>query len=201
MESTLSHRGDGREGFERWEIDPERSRLTISIRHIVVHQIRGRFLRWGGTLVVNRQQPRLSSVDVWIELASISTEDTERDLHVCSAEFFDVARFPRAVFRSSEVTADGERFLVRGSLDLHGVVREVELTANAIGTIQAPDDRERIKYSARGTLNRQDFGLHWNQDLDMGGVVVGDMVDLVAEIEALRTDTAGAPRTSRSDAR
>jgi polyisoprenoid-binding protein YceI len=187
---------------QRWEIDAARSTLTFSLRHIVVQRIRGRFDRWGGTLFLDRRDPWLSSVDVWVDLASITTDDPERDAQVRSDEFLDVARFGRAEFKSTAVDLRGVEVVIEGLLDLHGVVHDVEIRAN-VGPMTIGDDgRERNSYTARGTIDRQSFGLHWNQDLDVGGVVVGDDVDIVAKLELVRTDartqsaTASHPATA-----
>jgi polyisoprenoid-binding protein YceI len=168
---------------ERWDIDPARSNLTFNLRHIVVQQIAGQFERWGGTLYINRRDPALSSVHIWIDLASITTGDQERDDHVRSAEFLDVAQFPRAEFHSTDVRVAGGEIIVEGALDLHGVVRDVEMRAIAGPATVEADGRPRNVYTARGTLDRQSFGLHWNQDLDVGGVVVGDEVEIVGHAE------------------
>jgi polyisoprenoid-binding protein YceI len=177
---------------ERWEIDAARSSLTFSLRHIVIQQIRGRFERWGGTLFINRRDPSLSSAHVWIDLASIATDDPERDAQVRSAEFLDVAQFPRATFTSTDVhVADGE-IVVEGVLDLHGVVRGVELHAIAGAATIDAEGRARTTYTARGIVDRQSFGLHWNQDLDVGGIVVSDEVEIVGRAELVHTN--GAPR-------
>jgi polyisoprenoid-binding protein YceI len=177
---------------ETWTVDPGRSSLTFSLSHIVVHQIRGRFARWGGTMSINSKEPWLSSVDIWVDLGSITTGDPERDAHVRSAEFLDVARFPGARFRSKNVCLEEKRVIVEGTLDLHGVVREVELRADVEPAASRADGQERARYRARGTLDRQSFGLHWNQDLDVGGVVVGDQVELVGNVEAVRTNPRGS---------
>jgi polyisoprenoid-binding protein YceI len=179
---------------EQWDIDPTRSSLTFSLRHIVVQQIGGQFDRWGGTLYINRRDPSLSRVHVWIHLASITTGDAERDAHVRSSEFLDVARFPRAEFHSTGVRiADGE-IIVAGTLDLHGVARDVEMRAIVGAASAESDGRLRSVYTARGTLDRQSFGLHWNQDLDVGGVVVGDKVEIVGHAELVHIDGAAASR-------
>ncbi len=179
---------------ERWEVEPARSSLTFNLRHIVVQQINGWFERWGGTLFINRRDPSLSSVHVWIELASITTGDPERDAHIRSAEFLDVGRFPRAEFKSTDVRlADGD-IVIEGTLDLHGVVCDVEMRAIAGAASIGADGRERNVYTARGTVDRQSFGLHWNQDLDIGGVVVGDEVEIVGQ--AMLVHTNGVPRRS-----
>jgi polyisoprenoid-binding protein YceI len=173
---------------ERWEIDTARSSLTFNLRHIVIQRIRGRFDRWGGTLFLDRRDPWLSSVNVWIDLASISTDDPERDAQVRSDEFLDVGRFGRAEFKSTAVDLRGVEVVIEGLLDLHGVVHDVEIRANVGPMTVGADGRERNSYTARCTIDRQSFGLHWNQDLDVGGVVVGDDVDIVANLELVRTD-------------
>jgi len=169
--------------IERWEIDPGASQLRFVLRHIIVQEIRGRFQRWGGTLFLHRAKPELSSVRVWVDLTTIDTDSSERDDHVRSAEFFDVARFPRADFESSSVEVGLEHVVLRGLLNLHGVKRDVELE---VGPRSGPKDGIRNAYRVRGSINRQAFGLHWNQDLDTGGTVVGDEVELEADVELVR---------------
>ena len=173
---------------ERWEVDGARSSLTFRLRHIVVQRIDGRFSRWGGALFINRREPSLSSIEIWVDLASIETGSPVRDAHVRSSEFLDVARFPRAEFRSADVQLRDEQVIVQGRLDLHGVVRDLAVRA-VIGpvTIDA-DGQERSRYTAYCTVDRQSYHLHWNQDLDGGGIVVGDHVEILGEVELVRTD-------------
>ena len=180
----------GPSSTERWEIDSARSSLTFQLRHIVVQQIRGRFERWGGTLFIDRHQPWLSSVQVWVDLASISTDDPERDAHVRSGEFLDVARFPRAEFKSTNVALPDGQVVVEGLLSMRGIVHDIEIRADVeVGeATSGSDGRERTFYTARGVLDRQSFGLHWNQDLDVGGIVVGDEVEITAKIEILHSE-------------
>jgi len=178
---------------QRWEIDPARSSLTFKLRHIVVQQIRGRFERWGGTLFIDRQQPWLSSAQVWVDLASITTGEVERDAHVLSSEFLDVARFPRAVFNSTNVDIPDGQVLIQGVLALHGTSHDLEVRAEVEQTAAGPDGRQRVAFTARAVVDRQSFGLHWNQDLDVGGVVVGDEVEIQARVEAVACE--GADRT------
>jgi polyisoprenoid-binding protein YceI len=198
MNTMNDHRGGSSVGVdgapagsptERWEIDPARSSLTFTLRHIVVQRIRGRFERWGGTLFIDRRQPWLSSVHVWVDLASVSTDDPERDAHVRSSEFLDVARFPRADFKSTNVDIPDGQVVVEGLLSMHGVVHDVKIRAEVeVGEPMADSDhRERTFYTARGVIDRQSFGLHWNQDLDIGGMVVGDEVEITAKVEVLRS--------------
>ena len=176
---------------QQWEIDPARSSLTFKLRHIVVQQIRGRFERWGGALFIDREQPWLSNAQVWVDLSSITTGDPERDAHVRSSEFLNIARFPRAEFHSTNVDIPDGQVVVEGVLTLHGIVHDVEIRAEIGETTTDSDGRPRTTFTARGIVDRQSFGLHWNQDLDVGGVVVGDEVEIEARVEAIACEGAG----------
>jgi polyisoprenoid-binding protein YceI len=199
MNTVTERRAGSSPDLERWEIDPARSSLTFNLRHIVVQQIRGRFERWGGTLFIDRRQPWMSSVEVWVDLASITTDDPERDAHVRSSEFLDVARFPRAEFKSTNVQIPDGQVVVDGLLSIRGIVHDVEIRAEVeVGEAAAASaGRERTFYTARGVIDRQAFGLHWNQDLDVGGIVVGDEVEIVAKVEVQPADSARAEETRR----
>ncbi|MES1157605.1 MAG: YceI family protein, partial [Haliangium ochraceum] len=173
---------------QEWLIDVQRSTLGFSLRHIVVQRIQGRFDRWGGALFFDRAQPSLSSLEIWVDLASLTTGDDERDAHVRSAEFLDVARFPRAKFKSGLVEVRGSDVIVNGRLELHGVVHDVQVNVEIGAPAAGGDGRVRTPATARATLNRQSFGLHWNQDLDVGGIVVGDEIDIRATVDLVRID-------------
>ena len=180
---------------ERWEIDASHSQLGFSLRHIVISQIQGRFRRWGGEMIVDPDHIHRSQVRVWVDLASVDTGSADRDAHLRSAEFFDTARFPLAAFASTDVAlrADGEAALT-GSLQLHGASGGVELNVIAERSWVDADDLLRAVYRVRGAVDRQAFGLHWNQDLDIGGVVVGDRVEIDARVEMVRSGRADHAR-------
>jgi polyisoprenoid-binding protein YceI len=180
-------RGDGA-AQQAWLIDLDRSTLGFSLRHIVVQRIEGRFERWAGSLFFDRDQPSLSSVDISIDMASITTGDDERDAHVRSAEFLDVARFPRATFSSNLVQVRGTDVIVNGRLEMHGVVHDVQVNVTIGAPAIGADGRVHTPANARATINRQSFGLHWNQDLDVGGIVVGDEIDIRATLDLVRKD-------------
>ncbi len=173
---------------QEWLIDVQRSTLGFSLRHIVVQRIQGRFDRWGGALFFDRAQPSQSSLEIWVDLASITTGDDERDAHVRSAEFLDTARFPRAKFSSGLVEVRGSDVLVNGRLELRGIVHDVQVNVEIGAPVVGGDGRVRTPATARAAINRQSFGLHWNQDLDVGGIVVGDEIDIRATVELVRTE-------------
>ncbi|HVY41334.1 MAG TPA: YceI family protein [Polyangia bacterium] len=172
---------------QSWRIDLARSTLRFSLRHVVVRQIAGQFKRWGGTIVVDEVDPIRSRLHVWVDLASLDTGDPSRDAQARSPEFFDVDRFPRATFASTQVRLpDLGNPTVQGRLRLHGV--EAEMALEIIGREERkdPDGSERAVYTVTGRLDRRDFGLRWNRDLDVGGIVVGEQVQIDAHVEAIR---------------
>jgi polyisoprenoid-binding protein YceI len=180
-------------GVEHWEVDASRSRLTFNLRHIVVRRIHGEFRDFGGTVFIDQRRPFLSSAELWIDLASVTTGDPERDAHVRSPEFLNVAQFPRALFKSTGAEVRGIEVVLDGRLDLHNVIHDVQVRANiGAATKAGPDGPERRRFTVRATIDRQSFGLHWNQDLDVGGVVVGDDVAISGEIELVRAARATA---------
>jgi len=174
-----------------WRIDPTRSTLGFSLRHIVVHRIHGSFRNWGGKISLDPSDPSRPRVDVWVDLGSIETGDLERDDHVRSAEFLDVAQFPRAVFRGQSVGIVEERApVIRGVLSLHGVEADVPVEITATEIRVDPAGGARRLCTIKASLDRRQFGLRWNQDLDVGGVVVGDEVEIVGHAELVHTNGA-----------
>ena len=125
--------------LESFEIDAAHSGIHLSVRHMVVARVRGRFARWGGTIRLDEQNPNRASVVVRIEAASIDTGVSERDAHLRSADFLHAEEFPAIVFESRQVeTVDGRRFHVVGDLTLRGVTRELALDAEYAGSIKDP---------------------------------------------------------------
>ena len=170
---------------DRWRIDPGRSTLSFVLRHLVLLEIKGRFSRWGGTVWFDRRDPAWSRVEAWIDLASVDTGDAERDRHLRSSELLNVERFPRAIFISDSVAGfDGRRAVCHGRLSLNGhevpIDLEVRIADSAASTWA---ERDQLSCEVTGAIDRQRFGLHWNQDLDVGGLVVGDKVTIAAHIQ------------------
>lgn len=186
-------RNSSRPVLDEWRIDTRHSTLRFWLRHIVVHQIHGHFESWGGQVLVDPATPALSTVSVWVDLGSVTTENLERDEHIRSVEFFDVDRFPRATFTSTGVRVEAHANpVVLGRLSLHGAEQEVEIEITDQTTRVDPAGHERRTYAARAEVDRRAFGLHWNQDLDVGGVVVGDKIEIRAHVETVRAAAANS---------
>jgi polyisoprenoid-binding protein YceI len=172
---------------DRWEIDSSHSSVHFSVRHLVIAKVRGTFGRWTGTVHVPGGDFSKATVAVTIDASSIDTGVAARDAHLKSADFFDVAEYPELRFVGKRVQPRGDGDLdVVGDLTIKGITREVVLRVEQNGEARDPWGNQRAAFSAKTTIDRKDFGLTWNQALETGGVVVGDRVDIEAEIQAVK---------------
>ena len=166
------------------EIDRSHSEVAFQVRHLL-SKVRGRFSEFGGTIQFDESNPQNSLVNVTIQAASIDTAEGDRDKHLRSADFFDVAKYPTLQFVSTSVTPrGGNMYDVEGNLTIHGVTRQVVLPASFLGTAQDPWGNTKHAFEAELTLNRKDFGLTWNTALETGGFLVGDEVKVSLSIQA-----------------
>jgi polyisoprenoid-binding protein YceI len=170
-----------------WDIDPVHSDVSFTVRHMMVSKVRGRFGTFSGEITTG-QEVTASSVTATLDATSIDTNNEQRDNHIRSADFFDVANHPTWTFASSAVRVDGDDLYVDGELTIKGVTRPVTLTLEVEGFGPDAYGGTRAGFSATTTINRNDFGVDISMPLDGGGVVVGDKVTITLEIEAvLRT--------------
>jgi len=171
-----------------YELDPVHSHIGFSVRHMMVSQQRGTFSGVTGTLTLDRANLAKSRVEVSIDVATINTNNTDRDNHLRSADFVDAANHPKITFVSREVQAkdDGE-LRVTGDLTIHGTTRSVVLTAEPISEeSKDPFGNIKVGTSVTGKISRKDFGLVWNAVLETGGVALGDDVKLMLDVQFQR---------------
>lgn len=170
-----------------WNIDATHSGINFSIRHMVVSKVRGRFTKFTGGLTIDDRDLTRSVVEATIDASSIDTGTAQRDAHLRSPDFFDVERFPNIRFRSTQIEKLGtDRYRVVGNLTIRDVSREIALDVEHGGRAKDPWGNERVGFVAKAALDRKDFGLHWNQVLEAGGLLVGDRVDIELEVQGVR---------------
>jgi polyisoprenoid-binding protein YceI len=165
-------------------IDPGHSEVAFTVRHLMVSKLRGHFTRFQGQLTL-APDPLDSSVTATVELASIDTNNPQRDSDLRSANFFQTDTYPTMTYRSTGIRHSEDGFDVDGELTLHGVPRPVTLTLDSNGFTRDPYGTTRAGFSATTELNRGDFGISTNIPMDGGGVVIGDRIQIFIEIEAI----------------
>lgn len=179
---------------ETWQVDSTHSEIAFKLRHLIVAEIAGFVRRWHGTIAIDPEHLTRSSVQAVLETGSIETGDLERDQHVCSKEFLNVKEFPEIRFNSRSVKqVDGDHYEIVGDLTIRHATREVTVEVEDLGRTRDDKGALRAKFRAHATVNRQHFGLHWNQDLDTGGVVLGDKVDIKIAVEAAPNERTALP--------
>lgn len=169
-----------------WQIDPAHSNVEFAVKHMMIATVRGRFADVSGTVTTDGT-PEGSHVAVHIGAASIDTRQPQRDQHLTSADFLDVATYPDITFVSTRITPEGDdEFRIVGDLTIRGVTRPVTLEVTNEGRGMDPWGNERAGFSATGKIDRRDFGLTYNQALETGGVLVGNDLKITVDVELTR---------------
>ena len=181
----------------KWTFEPGHTAAEFCARHMMVTYVRGHFKDVHGSLNFDPKNPADASVEVTIDARKIWTGEPARDTHLRSADFLDAEHFPEITFRGHEVLVVGEvDYRVTGKLTIRGVTRPVELGVHYLGQWQTPWWEEgvnkgpkiRAGFVAKTSINRQDFGVSWNDTMDTGGIVVGNIVEITIDAEAILED-------------
>lgn len=173
-----------------WTIDTSHSSIEFGVRHLGISTVRGRFRTFSGTVDVD-EDGRVRAIDVTIDPASIDTGVGDRDQHLRSGDFFDVAHFPTIAFQSTAAERRGDGTLrVTGDLTMRGQTHPVTFEVEPAQSVTDPWGNRRVAATATGKLNRKDWGLTWNQVLELGALMVGEDVTFTIEIEAVAPQLA-----------
>jgi polyisoprenoid-binding protein YceI len=166
-----------------FNIDPSHSRVGFSARHAMVTKVRGSFNDYTGAAVV---ADGVASINIEINVASVDTRAADRDGHLQSADFFDVANFPKITFASTSVKDTGsDKLSVEGNLTIKDVTKPITIEFEYSGTATDPFGNARFGFEGAAEINRKDFGLTWNAALETGGILVSENIKLEFEISTI----------------
>ncbi len=166
----------------KWILDPAHSELLFKVKHLMISSVKGEFKSFAAE--VEGEDFQKSSIKVVIDASSIFTNNTDRDNHLKSADFFDVEKYPSVTFVSTSFTKKSdELFELVGDLTMRGVTKSVALKVEFGGVAQDPWGNTKAGFTVSGKVNRKDWGLNWNAALEAGGVMVSDEVQISAEIQ------------------
>ena len=168
-----------------WIIDPSHSEVEFMVRHMMISKVRGRFRQFDGTIVI-AERPEDSRVEVLIEAASIDTRDATRDEHLRSADFLDVEHYPEIKVTSTSIRpGDTGHWDMTGDLTVRDVTRQVLLGVEFSGATVDPWGNLRSGFEASTRVDRDQFGITWNQALEAGGFLVGKEIRVEIDVEAI----------------
>jgi len=177
-----------------WTFEPAHTAAQFCARHMMVTCVRGDFKNVQGTLRFDPEHPEKSAVSIKINARNLRSGEPQRDDHLRSADFLDVEKYPEITFTGDQVELLGAReYLVHGDLTIRGVMRKVALKVVYLGQWQTPwweggvdkGPKTRAGFLATTEINRHDFGVSWNSPLPDNGIVVGNIVEITIDAEAI----------------
>jgi polyisoprenoid-binding protein YceI len=170
-----------------WNIDTAHSQIGFAVRHMMISTVRGKFAKLEGQVQLDLANLSQSHVTARIDAASVDTGDEKRDGHLRSADFFDVDKYPTIEFKSTRVSQKGEILTVEGLLKIKGQEHPIELQGEMIGPGKDPWGNSKLGFSLNGDIDREQWGLAWNQALEAGGVLVAKKVKLELELQLVQS--------------
>lgn len=173
----------------KWMVDPVHSDVQFKIKHLVISTITGSFKNFEGGATSDLNNFENAEIHFSLDVDSINTNQDMRDAHLKSADFFDADQFPHITFQSNYFhKAKGDHYKLSGLLTLKGITKPIELDAEYGGTERDADGKVRIGFEVEGRLSRQEFGLNYMQLTETGGLLIGEDVKLIANIQLVKQD-------------
>lgn len=170
-----------------WNLDSTHSHVGFSVKHMMVTTVRGQFKTYSAKFDLDANDFAKSTFEGEIDVASIDTANADRDVHLRTNDFFDAPNNPKITFKSTKIEPQGgNEFKVTGDFTLRGVTKPVTLDVEFLGTSKNPYGKTVAGLSARGTVNRKDFGVSFNAVLETGGIAISDKVTLELDLQAVQ---------------
>ncbi|WP_341201617.1 YceI family protein [Planomicrobium okeanokoites] len=171
--------------MKKWTVDAAHSEIGFSVKHMMVSKVKGSFASYDATVEADETDLQGALIDFKVDVASINTNNEDRDNHLRSADFFDAEQHPHITFNANEIVKKGDdEYELTGDLTMKGVTRPATFEVEYGGKGVNPWGVEVVAFSGEGKVNRKDFGLTWNQTLETGGVLVGEDIKITLELQA-----------------
>lgn len=172
----------------KWQFDNAHTSIEFAIDHMVISEVTGKFSDFNGTVMSNGDTFEKAMIDFNIDVASINTENTDRDDHLRGPDFFDAEKYPEITFKSTDFKKlSDKKYLLTGDLSMHGVTKKVDLEVSFGGIMTDPWGNTKAGFKLTGKINRKDFGLTWNKTLEAGGLLVGEEVSITARVQLVKS--------------
>lgn len=171
-----------------WELDLSHTSVQFAVEHMVISEVTGKFSEFSGKVIMSEDDFTSAQIEGSVKIESIDTNNERRDGHLKSEDFFYAEKYPDMTFKSSKVEKTGtDTYQISGDLTIRGVTKTVVFDAKHGGTITARGT-QRMGWQATATINRFDFGLHWNSTMETGGLIAGEMIRININTELVKQD-------------
>ncbi|TNE89939.1 MAG: polyisoprenoid-binding protein [Deltaproteobacteria bacterium] len=178
---------------ETWQLDPSHTRVGFRVDHMMVSSVEGQFPEVSGELELEPGKASTAEVTVEVQMATVNTGNDQRDEHLRTSDFLDVANYPTMTFTSTSIKTKRDGFSLTGDLTIRGVTKRVTFTGKGLDQVVIdPWGNQRVGAHATTTIDRQEFGVAWNQALEAGGLLVGNDLDLQIDVEFTRPNDKAA---------
>ncbi|MBK6977899.1 MAG: YceI family protein [Cytophagaceae bacterium] len=171
----------------KWSIDQAHSDITFRIRHLMIAHVKGAFKTFDANIYTTGNDFSTAEIDVWIDASSINTGDANRDDHLKALDFLDVKNHKQITFISSTIGPMDKhhKHELWGELTIVGIKQNAKLDVEYGGIVKDPWGNDRAGFTVTGAINRADWGLVWNTNLEAGGIMIGDQINISCEIEVI----------------
>ena len=173
----------------KWAIDPVHSEIAFKVKHLMISNVKGSFKEFDATVYTTGDDFSTAEIEFSLKPASVQTGNPDRDGHLMSADFFDVANHDLITFKSDSLKSVDEdgNYELAGAMTIKGVTRDLKLEVEFGGIMQDPWGNSKAGFTLNGKINRKDWGLTWNAALEAGGVLVGEEVKINCDVELVKS--------------
>jgi polyisoprenoid-binding protein YceI len=171
----------------KWAIDAVHSEITFKVKHLMISTVTGHFNKFN--LEVETEDDdfnKAKKIEFTADVDSIDTNNEQRNAHLRSADFFNAEAHPQIRFSGTNYEANRDQANLNGNLSIAGITKPITLNVDFGGMAQDPWGGERAGFTVSGKISRKEFGLTYNAATEAGGVVVGDEIKIIAEIQLVK---------------
>ncbi len=172
----------------KWNFDESHSKISFSVTHMMISDVEGKFNKYEGEILSDKDDFSDAKINFKIDVKSIDTDNDKRDDHLKSADFFNAEKFPDIIFTGEKMIKKSKgKYKLSGDFTMLGVTKKIILDVTYRGMKKDPWGNLRAGFKISGTINRNDWGLKYNSALDAGGVMIGEEVDIICNIELIKS--------------
>lgn len=170
----------------KWIVDPTHSEVHFKVKHLVISTVTGTFKVFGGELLTESEDFENAEINFSLDVASIDTNQEQRDEHLRGADFFNSAEYPKITFKSTAFNKDGDDYQLLGDLTVKDVTKPVKLNVEFGGSATDFYGNDKAGFEVTGKINRKDFGLTWDGITEAGAIVVGEDIKLSINLQLVK---------------
>lgn len=171
----------------KWTLDPTHSELNFKVKHLMISNVKGEFTAFSSSIEASDDSFNDAKIETSIDTASIFTNNTDRDNHLKSADFFETEVYPTITFKSTGFTQkSGDDYVMTGNITIKGNTLPISIDVEFGGINQDPWGNTKAGFSFDTKISRKEFGLTWNAALETGGVMVSDEVKIFGEVQFVK---------------